>query len=85
METEGSESTPQDPPGTHQDQGTRCSLSCSPGFRYGSLGNSVSSLGPDATETAVVPPSRDYIAIAVLCYINLLNYMERYTIAGWMI
>lgn len=77
MEIKGSESSPQDPP--------RCSLGSSSGFRYGSLVNSVSSLGPDATETAAVAPRRAYIAIAVLCYINLLNYMERYTIAGWMI
>uniref|UniRef100_A0A8C5GIW4 Protein spinster homolog 3-like n=1 Tax=Gouania willdenowi TaxID=441366 RepID=A0A8C5GIW4_GOUWI len=30
----------------------------------------------------VIPPKRAYIAVAVLCYINLLNYMERYTVAG---
>lgn len=26
--------------------------------------------------------ARAYIAVAVLCYVNLLNYMDRYTIAG---
>ncbi|KAJ8412359.1 hypothetical protein AAFF_G00126950 [Aldrovandia affinis] len=35
-----------------------------------------------STETAVISPKRSYIAVAVLCYINLLNYMDRYTIAG---
>ncbi|XP_017316232.1 protein spinster homolog 3 isoform X1 [Ictalurus punctatus] len=25
---------------------------------------------------------RSYVAVAVLCYVNLLNYMDRYTIAG---
>lgn len=63
----------------------RCSLGSSSGFRYGSLVNSVSSLAPDAAETGAISPRRAYLAIAVLCYINLLNYMERYTIAGWMI
>ncbi|XP_013855439.1 protein spinster homolog 3 [Austrofundulus limnaeus] len=64
--------TPQDPP--------VCSLGSR--LRYGSLVNSVSSLGPDTTQTAAKPPRSSYVAIAVLCYINLLNYMERYTIAG---
>ncbi|KAL2094993.1 hypothetical protein ACEWY4_009712 [Coilia grayii] len=33
-------------------------------------------------ETTVISPTRAYIAVAVLCYVNLLNYMDRYTIAG---
>uniref|UniRef100_A0A8C6TKX6 Spinster homolog 3 (Drosophila) n=1 Tax=Neogobius melanostomus TaxID=47308 RepID=A0A8C6TKX6_9GOBI len=56
----------------------RRSLSAS--FRYGSFVNRVSSverIGPP-----VVSPARGYVAIAVLCYVNLLNYMERYTVAG---
>ncbi|XP_037543515.1 protein spinster homolog 3 [Nematolebias whitei] len=60
----------------------RCSLGSSSGLRYGSLVNSVSSLAPDAAQRGAVSPRRAYLAIAVLCYINLLNYMERYTIAG---
>lgn len=56
----------------------RCSLSAS--FRYGSFVNSTASL--ERAEPTVVSPARGYVAVAVLCYINLLNYMERYTIAG---
>lgn len=33
-------------------------------------------------QTPVISQKRSYIAVAVLCYINLLNYMDRYTIAG---
>ncbi|XP_062392249.1 protein spinster homolog 3-like [Sardina pilchardus] len=33
-------------------------------------------------ETTGISPRRAYIAVAVLCYVNLLNYMDRYTIAG---
>uniref|UniRef100_A0A3Q3ARL0 SPNS lysolipid transporter 3, sphingosine-1-phosphate (putative) n=1 Tax=Kryptolebias marmoratus TaxID=37003 RepID=A0A3Q3ARL0_KRYMA len=76
MEQKGNESSLQDPPEP------QCGLSSSPGLRYGSLVNSVSSLAPNAAERAAVSPRRAYVAITVLCYINLLNYMERYTIAG---
>lgn len=56
----------------------RRSLSAS--FRYGSFVNSASSL--ERIGPPVVSPARGYVAIAVLCYVNLLNYMERYTVAG---
>lgn len=56
----------------------RHSLSAS--FRYGSFVNSTSSL--EQLGTPVVSPARGYVAVTVLCYVNLLNYMERYTIAG---
>ncbi|KAM7374782.1 hypothetical protein PAMP_007421 [Pampus punctatissimus] len=60
----------------------RLSLGSSSGLRYGSLVNSLSSLTPKSVEKPAISPPRAYIAVAVLCYINLLNYMERYTIAG---
>uniref|UniRef100_A0A8B9DQ34 Uncharacterized protein n=1 Tax=Anser cygnoides TaxID=8845 RepID=A0A8B9DQ34_ANSCY len=28
------------------------------------------------------PPARAHLTVAVLCYINLLNYMDRFTVAG---
>lgn len=76
MEPKGSVTSPQDRPMPER------SLSTSPGLRYGSLVNSVSSLAPTEADKAAISPTRAYIAVAVLCYINLLNYMERYTIAG---
>lgn len=79
MEIKGYESPPLELPKV------RCSLGSSSGFRYGSLVNDVSSLAPKAAGREAISPRRAYIAVAVLCYINLLNYMERYTIAGWMI
>lgn len=60
-------------------------LSSSSGQHYGSLKNSLSSFTPTAAEKPAVSPRRAYIAVAVLGYINLINYMERYTIAGEMI
>ncbi|MEQ2203385.1 Protein spinster 3 [Xenoophorus captivus] len=76
MELKGSVSSPLDIPVP------RCSLGSSSGLHYGSLINSVSSLAPLAADKPAISPRRAYIAIAVLCYVNLLNYMERYTIAG---
>ncbi|XP_029986562.1 protein spinster homolog 3-like isoform X2 [Sphaeramia orbicularis] len=58
----------------------RRSLSSS--FRYGSFVNSVSSVAAEPAEPPLISPWRGYVAVAVLCYVNLLNYMERYTIAG---
>ncbi|XP_072302762.1 protein spinster homolog 3 isoform X2 [Eucyclogobius newberryi] len=49
-------------------------------FRYGSFVNSVSSL--ERVGPSPAPPARGYVAVAVLCYVNLINYMERYTLAG---
>ncbi|KAG7314696.1 hypothetical protein KOW79_021999 [Hemibagrus wyckioides] len=34
------------------------------------------------TNSDIPSPRRAYIAVAVLCYLNMLNYMDRYTIAG---
>lgn len=63
----------------------RWSLGSGTGLVYGSFVNSLSSLTPKAEEQQERPalsPRRANIAVAVLCYINLLNYTERYTIAG---
>ncbi|XP_068577462.1 protein spinster homolog 3 isoform X3 [Cebidichthys violaceus] len=62
----------------------RWSLGSGSGLRYGSFVNSLSSLTPKAEEKEkpAISPRRAYVAVAVLCYINLLNYSERYTIAG---
>ncbi|CAL1573903.1 unnamed protein product [Knipowitschia caucasica] len=56
----------------------RRSLSAS--FRYGSFVNSVHT--SERSGPPLVSPARGYVAVSVLCYINLLNYMERYTLAG---
>ncbi|KAI1903734.1 hypothetical protein AGOR_G00030270 [Albula goreensis] len=62
-------------------EGTRLSSSTSPVGPYGSVSG-----GPEdqttSPQTTVISPKRSYIAVAVLCYVNLLNYMDRYTIAG---
>nr|XP_020506086.1 protein spinster homolog 3-like isoform X2 [Labrus bergylta] len=50
------------------------------GLHYGSFANSLASLTHQAPER--ITPRQAKIAVAVLCYINLINYMERYTIAG---
>ncbi|XP_069003082.1 protein spinster homolog 3 [Embiotoca jacksoni] len=76
MEPKGSVTSPQDRPVR------RWSVCSSSGLHYGSFVNSLSSLTPNAVDKPAISPRRGYIAIAVLCYINLLNYMERYTIAG---
>ncbi|KAM6906954.1 protein spinster homolog 3 [Xenentodon cancila] len=76
METSGSVTPPQKSPAP------RWSGSTGSGLQYGSLVNSVSSLVPNAAESPAISPRQSYIAIAVLCYVNLINYMERYTIAG---
>ncbi|XP_053188335.1 protein spinster homolog 3 isoform X1 [Scomber japonicus] len=74
MEPKGSITSPKDRP--------QRSLSTSSGLRYGSLVNSVTSLAPELADKPPISNTRAYIAVAVLCYVNLLNYMERYTIAG---
>ncbi|GAA6218438.1 protein spinster homolog 3-like [Lates japonicus] len=76
MKTEGSVTSLQDRPIP------RWSLGSSSGLHYGSFVNSLASLTPDAKEKPAISPRQAHIAVAVLCYINLLNYMERYTIAG---
>uniref|UniRef100_A0A7N8WPN4 SPNS lysolipid transporter 3, sphingosine-1-phosphate (putative) n=1 Tax=Mastacembelus armatus TaxID=205130 RepID=A0A7N8WPN4_9TELE len=76
MEPKGSVSSLQDVT-TH-----RWSVGSNLGLPYGSFANSLASLTPNAGEKQVISPKRAYVAVAVLCYINLVNYMERYTIAG---
>ncbi|KAK2828816.1 hypothetical protein Q5P01_019850 [Channa striata] len=60
----------------------RWSVGSSSSMHYSSFVNSLASLTPLPLEKPAVSPRRAYITVAVLCYINLLNYMERYTIAG---
>lgn len=50
--------------------------------RYGSIADSLPTDEPSTVETTVLSPRRSYITVAVLCYVNLINYMDRYTIAG---
>ncbi|XP_074528330.1 protein spinster homolog 3 [Halichoeres trimaculatus] len=76
MERKASVTSPQDRPRPRWSQGS------SSGLHYGSFANSLSSLTPRAPEKQPISPRRAKVAVAVLCYINLLNYMERYTIAG---
>ncbi|XP_028839132.1 LOW QUALITY PROTEIN: protein spinster homolog 3 [Denticeps clupeoides] len=49
--------------------------------RYGSVAGAQLDMGP-SSHTAAISPRRAHLAVAVLCYVNLLNYMDRYTIAG---
>lgn len=37
---------------------------------------------PDPQGSGSLSASRSYIAVAVLCYINLVNYMDWFTVAG---
>ncbi|KAF3706703.1 Protein spinster -like protein 3 Spinster-like protein 3 [Channa argus] len=76
MEPEGSVTTLQDRPEPRWSVGSSWSL------HYGSFANSLASLTPKSEEKPPVSTRHAYITVAVLCYINLLNYMERYTIAG---
>lgn len=79
MELDGSVSSLQDRPTPQWDRSPR------PDQHYGSFANSLASLTSRTAERPPSSPKRAYLAVAVLCYINLLNYMERYTIAGLMI
>ncbi|KAM8835528.1 protein spinster homolog 3-like isoform 2-T3 [Synchiropus picturatus] len=49
---------------------------------YGSTANSMLSLASRPEGNPVVSRTRAHIIVAVLCYINLLNYMDRYSLAG---
>uniref|UniRef100_A0A6Q2XZZ8 Major facilitator superfamily (MFS) profile domain-containing protein n=1 Tax=Esox lucius TaxID=8010 RepID=A0A6Q2XZZ8_ESOLU len=49
--------------------------------RYGSVADSISAPEPEET-TTVISSERAYVTVAILCYVNLINYMDRYTIAG---
>ncbi|XP_023273985.1 protein spinster homolog 3-like [Seriola lalandi dorsalis] len=76
MNAEDAVTSPQDGPTP------RWSIGSSSGLHYGSFANSLASLTPMAVEKPAISPRRAHLAVAVLCYLNLLNYMERYTIAG---
>ena len=57
--------------------------SCMSGsYRYGSIASEPEDNILSSAENNAISPKRAYIAVAVLCYVNLLNYMDRYTIAG---
>ncbi|KTF93642.1 hypothetical protein cypCar_00000883, partial [Cyprinus carpio] len=49
---------------------------------YGSMNSEQPDSDASPMQTTVISQKRSYIAVGVLCYINLLNYMDRYTIAG---
>lgn len=51
-------------------------------LHYGSFQNSLATLTPEAKDKPAISPRSTYVAVAVLCYVNLVNYIERYTIAG---
>ncbi|XP_037665820.1 protein spinster homolog 3 isoform X2 [Choloepus didactylus] len=71
MATEGPELGPAGPPGG----------SPAPGRLYGALASDW--VSPPATPAAwSLPRWRAYLAAAVLCYVNLLNYMNWFIIAG---
>jgi len=50
--------------------------------RYGSMSSEQPDSDTPSVQTASISQRCSYISVAVLCYINLLNYMDRYTIAG---
>lgn len=52
-----------------------------PGARTGI--NSAQSLPSDNTNIQYSPSNcKAYVAVIILCFINLINYMDRYTLAG---
>ncbi|KAM3601194.1 uncharacterized protein V6R79_008877 [Siganus canaliculatus] len=60
----------------------RWSVSSGAGLHYGSFGNSLAALTPAEEGKTVITTKKAYITVAVLCYVNLINYMERFSIAG---
>lgn len=60
---------------------SQCQMSSSR-LHYGSFQNSLATLAPEAEDKPALSPRSAYVAVAVLCYVNLVNYIERYTIAG---
>ncbi|KAM9499916.1 protein spinster homolog 3 isoform 1-T2 [Salvelinus alpinus] len=77
METNGSVMSLQDGEKTRLSSGSNETST-----RYGSIADSLPTDEPSTVETTVLSPRRSYITVAVLCYVNLINYMDRYTIAG---
>ncbi|XP_067294888.1 protein spinster homolog 3 isoform X1 [Pseudorasbora parva] len=61
---------------------TRLSLRSNKTIPYGSMSSEQPDSDASSMQTTSISQRRSYIAVAVLCYINLLNYMDRYTIAG---
>ncbi len=61
---------------------TRLSLRSNTTVPYGSMSSEQPDSDAPSMQTTIISQTRSYIAVAVLCYINLLNYMDRYTIAG---
>uniref|UniRef100_A0A3P9AHR0 Major facilitator superfamily (MFS) profile domain-containing protein n=1 Tax=Esox lucius TaxID=8010 RepID=A0A3P9AHR0_ESOLU len=72
METNGPVMSRQEGEKTHQSSAST---------RYGSVADSISAPEPEET-TTVISSERAYVTVAILCYVNLINYMDRYTIAG---
>ncbi|XP_056100609.1 protein spinster homolog 3 isoform X1 [Rhinichthys klamathensis goyatoka] len=60
----------------------RLSLRSNTTVRYGSMSSEQPDSDTSSVQTTPISQRRSYITVAVLCYINLLNYMDRYTIAG---
>lgn len=54
-------------------------------LRYGSISCEFPDGDASSTQPTGISRRRSYVVVAVLCYINLLNYMDRYTIAGELI
>ncbi|XP_056141026.1 protein spinster homolog 3 [Lampris incognitus] len=76
MESDGPETSHPDGEVTHLGGSSRCAP------RYGSCAGSLSSVELTPLQKPAISLTRSYTAVAVLCYVNLLNYMDRYTIAG---
>ncbi|CDQ83826.1 unnamed protein product [Oncorhynchus mykiss] len=77
METNGSVMSLKD-----EEKTRLSSVSNETSTRYGSIADSLPTDEPSTAEITVLSPRRSYITVAVLCYVNLINYMDRYTIAG---
>lgn len=60
----------------------RLSLRSNTTVPYGSMSSEQPDSDAPSVQITSISQRRSYIAVAVLCYINLLNYMDRYTIAG---
>ncbi|KAK7164584.1 hypothetical protein R3I94_003085 [Phoxinus phoxinus] len=63
----------------------RLSLRSNTTVPYGSMSSEQPESEAPSVQITPISQRRSYIAVAVLCYINLLNYMDRYTIAGVLI
>lgn len=51
-------------------------------YRYGSITNEPTENNSSSGHSNVISAKQANIAVVVLCFVNLLNYMDRYTIAG---